>query len=70
MSTLRSNFPITIREREVLNLISLGLSTQEIALDLNISTETVKSHRAHLLRKLCANNTACLVRRGMESGLI
>ncbi|MDH3651214.1 MAG: LuxR C-terminal-related transcriptional regulator [Saprospiraceae bacterium] len=61
---------VTRREKEILNLISLGLSTNDIAVYLNISGSTVKTHRKHLLRKLGANNVAALVRVGMEYGLI
>ncbi len=65
-----TNFSVTDREIEVLNLISYGLSTHDIASNLYISFETVKSHRKNLLQKIGANNVAALVRRGLESGLI
>ena len=61
---------VTNREIEVLNLISLGFSTGDIATVLYISYETVKTHRKHLLQKMSANNVAALVRRGCEYGLI
>jgi len=65
-----SKTEITTREKQVLKLISYGFSTTEIADSLNVTNETVKTHRKHLLRKLGANNVAALVRVGMEYGLI
>jgi DNA-binding NarL/FixJ family response regulator len=44
--------PLTPRETQVLRLVSLGLSNQEIADPLSISIETVKEHVQNLLRKL------------------
>ena len=62
--------PITSREFEVLQLITFGFSTEEIARLLYISKETVKSHRRNLLQKVGAKNTALLVRRAFEFGLV
>ena len=42
---------LTMRERQVLDLVVAGLSTKQIACQLQISTRTVDSHRAELLRK-------------------
>lgn len=64
------SFSVTDREIEVLNLISYGLSSHDIAANLYISFETVKSHRKNLLQKIGVNNVAALVRRGLEQGLI
>jgi DNA-binding NarL/FixJ family response regulator len=44
--------PLTPRETQVLRLVSMGLSNQEIADALEISVETVKEHVQNLLRKL------------------
>ena len=44
--------PLTPRETQVLRLVSMGLSNQEIADSLGISIETVKEHVQNLLRKL------------------
>src|SRR3979490_2637012 len=43
---------LTTREREVLTLITLGRSNQEIAAELHVSTGTVKAHIGHILTKL------------------
>jgi len=44
--------PLTIRENEVLQQLSNGLTNKEIAMALGISYETVKEHVQHLLRKI------------------
>lgn len=66
-----SDLPIlTRREIEVLKLISDGLTNQEIAEKLFISTWTVDSHRKNLLLKFNAKNTAILVKTAVTSGII
>jgi DNA-binding NarL/FixJ family response regulator len=44
--------PLTPRETQVLRLVAMGLSNQEIADSLEISIETVKEHVQNMLRKL------------------
>ena len=46
---------LTPRESQVLRLIAMGLSNQEIADSLDISVETVKEHVQNLLRKMSLN---------------
>jgi len=48
--------PLTPRETQVLRLVALGLSNQEIADPLEISIETVKEHMQNLLRKLAVSD--------------
>lgn len=63
-------FPkLTAREKEVLELICHGLSSQEISKKLFISFHTVESHRANLMRKAGVNKTAGLVRWAVENDL-
>lgn len=57
-----SRKPLTKREREVLTLISEGYSNKQGALRMSISPRTFESHRAEVMRKLGAHNTADLVR--------
>ena len=61
---------LTKREKEILNLIADGLTSQEIAESLYISPRTVETHRANLLQKLDIKNTAGLVRYAVENGFI
>lgn len=61
---------ISNREAEVLKLITEELTTKEIAERLYISDHTVISHRKTLLSKMGAKNTAGLVRRAYEHGLL
>ncbi|MEI8112912.1 MAG: response regulator transcription factor [Bacteroidia bacterium] len=61
---------ITKRESEILKLISDGLTNQEIADKLFISTFTVDSHRKNLLLKFNAKNTATLVKIVVSKGII
>lgn len=61
---------LTPREREVLELLALGLSNREIAARLNISDHTAKFHVASILGKLGAANRAEAVRRGLRRGLV
>ena len=50
---LASRYPgLSVREREVANLVRLGMSNKEVALQLNIAICTVEYHRAHLREKL------------------
>jgi DNA-binding NarL/FixJ family response regulator len=65
------NLPVlTRREVEVLKLIADGLTNQEIADKLFISSWTVDSHRKNLLLKFNAKNTAILVKTAVTSGII
>lgn len=71
-SLLLSNQPqqITRREIEVLQLIAQELTTAQIAEKLFISFATVENHRNRMLQKLGVKNTAGLIKKGMEQGLI
>ena len=60
----------TMREIEVLQLISDGLVNREIGHRLFLSEETVKSHVRHLLAKLQARSRAHAVAVGFRRGLI
>lgn len=61
---------ITTREKEILRLISFEFSTDDIARKLFISPHTVITHRKNLLLKMDARNTAGLIRKGFEHGLL
>jgi DNA-binding NarL/FixJ family response regulator len=61
---------VSTREREVLELLSKGHSSAEIASALFLSFHTVNDHRKALLEKLDAKNVAQMVRRGFELRLL
>lgn len=61
---------LTAREREVLQLIAAGHTTQEVAELLSISPHTATRHRANLMQKLDAHNQVELVRAAVARGLI
>jgi two-component system, NarL family, response regulator NreC len=60
---------LSVRERQVLQLIAEGNSTKGIAVRLGISAKTVESHRSKLMRKLDIHDTAGLVRYAIRRGV-
>jgi DNA-binding NarL/FixJ family response regulator len=60
---------LSVRERQVLQLIAEGTSTKDIAAQLGISAKTVESHRSKLMRKLDIHDTAGLVRYAIRRGV-
>ena len=56
-----AGLPLTVREREVVTLIALGRETAEIAQELHISPETVRTHVRNAMSKLGAHTRAQLV---------
>jgi two-component system, NarL family, response regulator NreC len=62
--------PLSEREREVLRLLALGHTNQEIAKMLYISVRTAETHRAHIMQKLSLHSRADLVRYALANGLL
>jgi DNA-binding NarL/FixJ family response regulator len=62
--------PLSERERDVLHLLALGYTNQEIGKKLFISVRTVDTHRAHIMRKLRLETRAELVLFALANGLI
>jgi DNA-binding NarL/FixJ family response regulator len=62
--------PLSDREREVLRLLALGHTNQEIATMLYISVRTAETHRAHIMQKLHLGSRAELVRYALAEGLL
>ena len=62
--------PLSDREREVLRLLALGHTNQEIAKMLYISVRTAETHRAHIMQKLRLQTRADLVAYALERGLL
>ncbi len=61
---------ITTREKEILQLIALEHTSDEIAHLLLISSHTVLTHRKNLISKMKVKNTAGLIREGFYRGIL
>jgi len=61
---------LSSREKEVLEFLAQGRTTSQIASDLFISENTVKTHVRHILEKLEASNRAEAVSKATQMGLI
>lgn len=59
---------LTVRERQVLDLIIAGHTTKSISVILNLSPKTVDFHRAKMMDKLQANTVADVVRMALAAG--
>jgi DNA-binding NarL/FixJ family response regulator len=65
------NIPqLTRREKEILELIASNFSSQEIADQLFLSKRTIDNHRINLLTKLDVKNSATLIKKALQLGLI
>ena len=62
--------PLSEREHEVLRLLALGHTNQEIAKSLFISVRTAETHRAHIMQKLRLSSRADLVRHAIAEGIL
>jgi DNA-binding NarL/FixJ family response regulator len=62
--------PLTVKEREVLDLLAKGMSNREIAAAMVVSTTTIKSHLSNIYEKLGAKNRQDAVGRAIEQGLL
>ncbi len=61
---------LTIREREVLQLVAEGFTNHQIAEMLSLSIKTVKTHRLHLMQKLDLHDRTELVKYAFQKGII
>jgi two-component system, NarL family, response regulator NreC len=62
--------PLSEREHQILRLLALGHTNQEIAGRLYLSVRTVETHRAHIMQKLRISTRAELVRYALEHGML
>jgi len=65
-----SSARLTPRQREVLQLIAEGYTSQEIARKLNLGLKTIEAHRAQLMKRLDIHDLAGLVRYAIREGLV
>ena len=62
--------PLTPREREIVQLLAEGKSNKEVADTLGISTKTIETHRATIMRKLELKSFAEMVRYAIRNNII
>lgn len=60
---------LTAKEREVLSLISTGMTTKEIAVSMSVSVNTVETHRQNIMNKLDLHTIAELTKYALRRGL-
>lgn len=65
----QSYSPLSLREREVLQLVAEGNSTKEVATILNVSVKTIESHRKQIMDKLDLHSIAELTKYAIREGL-
>jgi DNA-binding NarL/FixJ family response regulator len=65
-----AHWPLTTRERSVVELIGEGYTNKQIAIALKISPKTVETHRATIMRKLSLSSSASLVRYAVRNGIL
>lgn len=70
LSLIRKDFSYSDREIEIIRLLVKGLTSKEIAEQINISYETVRTHRKNILKKSGLNNTAQLIGLAISQGLV
>jgi DNA-binding NarL/FixJ family response regulator len=61
---------LTVREKQVVQLIAEGNTSKEVARLLHVSVKTAESHRSRIMAKLDIHNTADLVRYAIRQGII
>jgi FixJ family two-component response regulator len=70
MSELRGRYKsLTAREQEVMEQVISGMLNKQIAAEMNITEDTVKFHRGHIMRKMRADSLADLVRMAGDLGI-
>jgi DNA-binding NarL/FixJ family response regulator len=61
---------LTVREREIVQLLAEGKSSKQVAVTLNISVKTAETHRANIMRKLELHSVSELVRYAIRNQII
>lgn len=61
---------LTLREREVLQLLAEGNNSKDVATALNITVKTVETHRSNLMAKLDLHSLADLVRYAIRNNIV
>lgn len=66
----RQKIRLSDREKQVLKLICMGYSNQDIAKELDLSSHTIDTHRKKLIQKMGAKNTASMIAISISEGLV
>lgn len=61
---------LTLRQREIIQLITEGHSSKEVATLLGVSVKTAETHRANIMKRLGCNSCAELVRYALRNQII
>lgn len=61
---------LTVREREIIQMLTEGKSNREVAAQLKISVKTVETHRAAVMRKLDVNSIVALVHYAIRNQIV
>jgi DNA-binding NarL/FixJ family response regulator len=69
-STGKPTLELTLREREVVQLLAEGYVTKEVAIMLKVSVKTIETHRANIMRKLNIHSVAELVLYAVRNNLV
>jgi DNA-binding NarL/FixJ family response regulator len=67
---ISKKYKLTKREIELIYLLKEGLTSREIAQNLNLSSFTIETHRKNIFRKLQVNNLAGLISFAIENNII
>ncbi len=70
MPVVLTDKSLTVRQREVLQLVAEGMTVKEIALALNLSPKTVEFHKSQLMAQLDLHTTAELTKYALAHGLL
>ena len=62
--------PLTLREREVLQLVAEGHTTKDVAAALQLTVKTAEYYRARVMSKLSIHSTAELVKYAVRIGIV
>jgi DNA-binding NarL/FixJ family response regulator len=69
-TTRKNGLRVTPRQKQILELLSEGKSSKEVATVLNITTKTAETHRANIMRRLDCHSVADLVRYAIRNHFI
>ena len=66
----KNGLRLTVRQKQILQLLAEGKSSKEVAVALNISVKTAETHRANIMRRLDCHSVTELVRYAIRNHII